>query len=86
MVVYSTDEKNQYFLQGQENTEKITCIAISRQKKYLAICEKSSPATCTIYDINSQKKKQMLPDQDIACTDYESKEFLSCCFNPKNEN
>ena len=27
IVVYSTEEKNQYFLQGSENVEKITNIA-----------------------------------------------------------
>jgi len=41
IVVYSTEEKNQYFLQGSENVEKITNIAVSKSKKFLAICEKS---------------------------------------------
>ena len=59
---------------------------MSKSKKYLAICEKAEHATCTIYDIHSQKKKKVLPDQDIACTDYEAKEFLSCSFSPKQEN
>ena len=86
VVVYSTDEKNQYFLPGQEGTEKITCIAVSASKKYLAVCEKTTRALCTIYDINSQKKKKTLPDPDVDCRDYESREFLSACFNPKDEN
>ena len=86
VVVYSTDEKNQYFLQGSEGTEKITTIAISKQKKFLAICEKAEHAMCTIYDIHSQKKKKVLPDQDIRCSDYEAKEFLSACFDPVKEN
>ena len=70
IVVYSTDEKNQYFLQGQEGTEKITTIAVSKSKKYLAVCEKANRAMCTIYDIHSQKKRKTLPDPDIDCTDY----------------
>jgi len=41
IVVYSTEEKNQYFLQGSENVEKITNITVSKSKKFLAICEKS---------------------------------------------
>jgi len=71
---------------GQEGTEKITCVAVSKSKKYLAVCEKTDHAMCTIYDIHSQKKKKTLPDQDINCNDYESKEFLSCAFSWKNEN
>jgi len=61
VVVYSTDEKNQYFLAGQEGTEKITAIAVSASKRYLAVCERTTKVEggglCTIYDINSQKKK-----------------------------
>lgn len=85
IVVYSTDEKNQYFLQGQEGTEKITTIAVSKSKKYLAVCERSSHAICTIYDVHSQKNKRTLPDPDVDCTDYTSQEFLSACFSPKAE-
>ena len=42
VVVYSTDEKNQYFLPGQEGTEKITAIAVSFSKRYLAVCERTT--------------------------------------------
>jgi hypothetical protein len=55
---------------------------VSKDKKYVAVCEKSSLAMCTIYDIHSQKKVKVLPDQDLKCTDFEAKEFLSVCFNP----
>ena len=57
VVVYSTDEKNQYFLPGQEGTEKITSIAVSASKRYLAVCERTTKVEggglVTIYDINS---------------------------------
>lgn len=86
IVVYSTDEKNQYFLQGSEGVEKISTIAVSKSKKYLAVCEKGPWAMCTIYDIHSQKKKKQLPDPDIPCEDYKATEFLSACFAPKNES
>lgn len=86
IVVYSTEEKNQYFLQGSENVEKITNITVSKSKKFLAICEKSQWATCTIYDIHSQKRKKQLPDPDVDCDDYKAKEFLSCAFAPKQES
>ena len=83
VVVYSTDEKNQYFLEGSENVEAITAIAVSPSKRFLAICERAEKARCVIYDIHTQKLKQTLPDMDIECTDYESKEFLSACFPAK---
>jgi hypothetical protein len=88
VIVYSTEpnESNQHFLQGSDNAEKITGIAVSKSKKYLAILEKANRAQCIIYDINTQKKKKPVPDPDILCTDYESKEFLSACFSPRAEN
>ena len=76
---------NSYII-GQEGTECITCIAVSASKKYLAVCERTNKALCTIYDINSQKKKKTLPDPDVECKDFQSREFLSACFNPKDEN
>ena len=41
---------------------------------------------CTIYDINSQKKKKTLPDPDVDNREYQSKEFLSAAFSWKDEN
>ena len=40
---------------------------------------------CTIYDIHSQKNLKTIPDEDMYNkTDYESKEFLACCFGPQS--
>ena len=83
--VYSTDEKNQYFLEGSENVEKITAVAVSPSNRFVAICQRAEKAKCIIYDIHTQKLKQTLPDQDIDTDDYEAKEFLSAAFPVKNE-
>lgn len=68
VVVYSTEEQTQYFIRGKysfysnlhlslslgDNTDtKISCIAVSRSKRYLAICEENSPAVCTVFDVNT---------------------------------
>jgi WD40 repeat protein len=60
-------------------------LAVSRSKKFLAVCEKSQKAICTVYDINSQKQKRILPDPDEGTDAYVSQEFLSVCFQPKSE-
>ena len=76
VVISSTTEKNQYFLPGQEGTEKITAITVSASKRYLAICERTTKieggGLCTIYDINSQKKEKTLPDPDADNCEYKS--------------
>jgi hypothetical protein len=86
VCVYSTDEKNQYFLEGSEGVEKITAVAMSPSKRYVAICQRAAKAKCIIYDIHTQKLKQTLPDQDIETDDYEAMDFLSASFPVKNEN
>lgn len=85
-VVYSTDEANQYFLSGSEGVEGITAVSVSRSGRLLALCERANKARCVIYNINSQKHVQTIPDVDLDCEDYEAKEFLSACFSLKNEN
>ena len=57
-VVYSNESMNasdstQYFLPGLEKTDKITAVGVSKSKKFLAICEKTDRALCTIYDVHS---------------------------------
>ena len=58
---------------------------MSPQKKYLAVCEKAERARCTIYDIQTQRKKKDMPDSEADISDYSAREFVSCCFSPKNE-
>ena len=72
IIIYSTDEKNQVFLAGSENVEKISCIAVSKSSKYVAVCEKAHRAICTIYETDTYRKKKVLPDPDITVTDYEA--------------
>ena len=61
---------------GVEGTEGITSIVVSPAKKYVAICEKAERALCTVYDLNTLKRKKTLTSSD-----YQAKEFLSVAFS-----
>jgi len=90
VVLNSTDDTStQRFLPGSEDVEKITCIAVSPEKKWVAVCEKACngrQAKCVIYDIHAEQKKGVLPDPDVVTTEYESSEFLAVAFSYRDEN
>jgi len=65
---------------GIDGSEGITALAVSPAKKFLAVCEKSERAICTVYDINNPKKKKV-----VSSNDYVAKEFISTAFSPSNE-
>ena len=69
---------------GLEASEAINYVTVSSEKKYLAVCERSSRAQCSIFDIAGRKYKKTIPnvDQEV---DFTAKEFLSCAFAPKEE-
>ena len=59
VVVYSTDDKSQFFYSGSEETQGITAITVSQNKKYIAICERDvkKGAQCTIFDVSMQRRR-----------------------------
>ena len=51
VVYFRTDDRSQRFIPGLEGSEGITALALSRDKKYLAVCERASKAVCTVYNV-----------------------------------
>jgi hypothetical protein len=82
VVVYSTEDKSQYFYNGNEETQGITAITVSFKKKYIAICERDEKkgAQCSIHDTTIQRRRKIL-----SCPDFEAKEFVSVAFSPIQE-
>jgi len=80
IVIYNIDERSQKYIPGIEGSEGISALALSPSKKFLAVCEKSERAVCSVFDVNSMKRRKILTS-----TDYNSKEFVSVNFAPSNE-
>jgi len=55
-------------------------MALSPQKKWLAVCERADKAICCVYDVTTLKRRKILTSND-----YTSKEFVSVNFAPSNE-
>jgi len=90
VVIYSFEDKSQIFIPGIEGSEGISALALSKSKRYLAVCEKAENAFCVIYDIHgfhasskdahTAKRKKILTSSD-----YNSREFLSVAFSIHHE-
>jgi len=60
-VMYHTDHKTQRFFPGSDGTNGITALAISPNKRYLAVAETANlSAVITIFDLVTFKKKKTL--------------------------
>jgi WD40 repeat protein len=74
------DDKYQDYIPCIEGSEGITAMALSNNKSYLAVCERSERAICSIYAVNTKKRRKVIT------TDYiTDKEFISVAFSHQNE-
>ena len=60
MIIYNTESKTQKFVPCSENAEGITAMAASINKKVVAIAERGEKATCTLYDVHTQRKRKTI--------------------------
>lgn len=51
VVIYRTDDKTQKYIPGIEGSEGITALAVSHNKRQLAVCERATRAVCTVYNL-----------------------------------
>ena len=87
VVILDMDQLQQTFIAGSPNSDCISCVAVSAQNKFLAVCEKARPhATLTIYDLENQRKCTSLPELDLEEMTIVCKEFLACAFSPLGES
>lgn len=96
VVIYRIDDRSQRYIPGIQGTEGITAIAVSPSKKYLAICEKSSKAICSVINLQaflhaSRDKKIFVYDHNnkkkrtLIADTHETTEFHTVTFSGINE-
>lgn len=84
IVFYNTEEKTQRYISGTDGSEAITAIAVSHNKAFLAVAERTERAPlCMIYDTKTLKRKKVI----VSTTELkkENKEYISVAFSPKND-
>jgi len=65
VVIYNVENKSQEFLHSAPGVNKITALAVSNNKKYLAVAELAEYATISIYDIEKRRKKRELKQPSV---------------------
>ena len=87
----------QRFIPGIEGSQGISALALSHNRKYLAVCEKATNAICTVYSIGkllelpAEKRSVTIFDvplkrRRVLCSAEDpAKEFISADFCPKND-
>lgn len=80
IIIYNIDDKLQKYIPGIEGSEGISALALSPSKRWLAVCERSDRAVCSVFDVNTLKRRKILTS-----TEYQSKEFVSVNFAASNE-
>ena len=62
VVIFNTEQKTQKFIPGTEKSEGITALAVSPNRKYVAVAERSSEgekAQVTVYDLHTLKRRKV---------------------------
>ena len=101
VVFYWMDDRSQKFIPGLEGSEGITAMALSHNRKMLAVCEQASKAICSVYNVEKMlatfkeksKSSNVVIDQAtikkrriLVSTDYSARAFLSVDFDPNDKH
>ncbi len=64
IVLYSADTKQQRLIPGTVESEGITAMCVSANRKLLAVAERSEKAIITVYDLQTLKRRKVLTAAD----------------------
>lgn len=64
VVLYSADTRTQRLIPGTLESDGISAICVSSNKKLLAVAERSEKAMITVYDLQTLKRRKVLMSTD----------------------
>eukprot|EP01006_Ploeotia_vitrea_P032137 TRINITY_DN64396_c0_g1_i1.p1 TRINITY_DN64396_c0_g1~~TRINITY_DN64396_c0_g1_i1.p1 ORF type:complete len:1185 (+),score=181.09 TRINITY_DN64396_c0_g1_i1:77-3631(+) len=76
VVIYNTQANTQKFIPGGDKTEAITAMALTPNKKYIAVAESGDNPAVAIYDTTTRKRRKLLNVPDLS-----SREFVCLAFS-----
>jgi len=79
-VLYNIETKIQKFISNNDKSGGMTAMALTPNKRYIAVAEKGEKATITIYDLQTLRKKKVL-----TTTDVQSQQYVSLAFSPDSK-
>lgn len=79
-ILYNIDQKTQRFIPGTDKSPGMTAMAVSPNRRYVAVGEKGEKAMITVYDLHTLRKRKVLTYADCQAT-----EFVSLAFSPDSK-
>ncbi|XP_062337115.1 cilia- and flagella-associated protein 57-like [Osmerus eperlanus] len=81
-VRYNIDQRWQRFIPGTERSQGMQALAISANRRYLAVSERGERGTITVYDLQHEqsRKRKVLSGGDVAV-----QEFVCMAFSPDSK-
>lgn len=64
-IIYNTETKTQKFLSIAELNETIIAMSLSQNKKLLAVALRCEKLSISIYDVQTQRKRKVIPITDV---------------------
>ena len=65
VVLHHLESKTQQFVPGTPGAKGVDAIAVSANKKWLAVAESAEKAQITIYDLHTLKRKKVLTTSEV---------------------
>ena len=65
VVLHHLESKTQQFVPGTPGAKGVDAIAVSANKKWLAVAESAEKAQITIYDLHTLKRKKVLTTTEV---------------------
>lgn len=84
-ILYAGDQKTQARVYpGLEGSEGISCLAVSPNRKFLAVCEKfQERGVCSIFDVNTGKRRRAT--LSYTAGEETTREFVCVAFSAENK-
>lgn len=60
MVLYSADTRQQRLIPGSLESEGITALCVSSNRRLLAVAERAEKAMISVYDLQTLKRRKVL--------------------------
>ncbi|XP_037639358.1 cilia- and flagella-associated protein 57 [Sebastes umbrosus] len=81
-VCYNTTQRFQRFIPGSEKSQGMRALAISANRRYLAVSERGEKATVTVFDLQHEqgRKRKVLTAGDVPV-----QEFVCMAFSPDSK-
>ncbi|MBN3302205.1 CFA57 protein, partial [Amia calva] len=81
-VRYNIDQKWQRFIPGTERSQGMQALAISPNRRYLAVSERGEKGTITVYDLQHEQSRKR---KVLSAGDPPAQEFVCMAFSPDSK-